>query len=97
MAERFTYDDVAYATDPATVVDIAVGDRIHVEGRFIGQPVANDAEVLAAAEDEFGRYFTTEFDDHVSGYRWRHIANTITDRISRVDCAAADDGDGWEA
>jgi hypothetical protein len=91
---RFTYvADVPYATDPATVADVAVGDWIHVESdptlRTGNRGYAFDGQVTAVASDEFGMYFHVE--GVRLGYGARHslTANTIVDRIRQLDGAPA--------
>lgn len=77
----FTYvKSCTYATDPATVADVKVGDTIHVEGLHLGRPASYTATVLSVARDDYGMYFSTEFE--VAELRWSTQASTITDQIT---------------
>lgn len=93
MANTFTYvDDCTYATDPATLANVKVGDVVRVEGRFFDTPVTYTSVVRSVGFDEFGVYLGTWYvqADTYRGItehlRWDWQASTITDKIT-VICA----------
>lgn len=90
ITTTFSYvDDLgmpyAYRTDPATLVNVKVGDVIHIDGLFGGRHVSFDMAVESVASDEYGVYLGGMYDDPMSEYRWEFQASAITCVITLVD------------
>ena len=83
----FVYvDSCPYATDPASLLGVKVGDRIAVTSPSppAGQAESHESEVLSVGQDEFGLYLGVEWDDRRTGVRWSSIASTVVDEIRIV-------------
>lgn len=77
--------DCAYATDPADLHGVRVGDMVRTTMRYGGGPVEYSAPVLSARRDEYGVYLRTEY--RADGLVWTNTANTIVDVIAVVERA----------
>lgn len=61
-ARTFTYEEgFTYATDPATLVNVKVGDVVRVESRYKHEPDSYTSAVTRVGFDEFGVYLGTSY------------------------------------